>query len=805
MTDHSKNDNTMEARYRRAQTLMQGYWTRNLVPNSTVYPNWIEGTDCFWYERDINVRKNTGRSNKSIEKWDKEYRLVNARAATNTVAFNHKILAAVLAEAVDEEVDENVLPITEVEIQLDSSDLVTSVRFSSFNKSWVFESDFGSLKEVTGEIVSKERLLSPDGKKVIFKRDYNLWLKDLLTGDEHPLTNDGEELYCYAEVGNGWGHDQGACFSGLQARWSDDSKRIFTLQRDSRQVLTLPIVEHVPKDGSVRPKVHYRPLPMQGDDHVPEYRLVAIEVKTGRVQAANYPQIPITRNSWGFFSSNLGWWSADNKTAYFIDVERGYQTVRLVEFDTTNGETQILFEEKSKTHINLMLNGDDFPTFVPLPMTNELIWFSERSGWGHLYLYDLTTGEFKNPITMGEWVVRDVLAVDHRRRELFIQTAGRDLERDPYYRDLVRVNIDSGELTGLATGDFDYAAVSALHFDLNTFQAIAIGGRDIYSSRSVSHNGEFIVTTNSRANSIPTSFLLDRNGNEVMKLEEGDLSALYARVSESWQWPEPVKLLSSDGQTDIYGLVYRPSDFSKDQAYPVISDVFNTPDMPFTPKGSFSNNLFYGKGYFEAAALAELGFVVVQIDGRGASFRDKAFQDESYGWIESASNLEDHIAGIKQLAEKYSYMDLTKVGITSLMGGTGATQGLLHFPDFYKVGVGGMFHDSRLMPISMWGEMFEGLAGPSPEHHYPEDFAENLQGKLFMVHGMLDDETPPAIVFRMVEALQKANKDFDLLLMPNLSHGGNSYVVRRAWDYLVKHLQGTVPPEGFRLTTARDI
>jgi dipeptidyl aminopeptidase/acylaminoacyl peptidase len=222
-------------------------------------------------------------------------------------------------------------------------------------------------------------------------------------------------------------------------------------------------------------------------------------------------------------------------------------------------------------------------------------------------------------------------------------------------------------------------------------------------------------------------------------------------------------------------------------------------------KGSFSNGACNGWPYFDASALAELGFIVVQLDGRGTPFREKAFHETCYGRAESANNLEDHVAGIRQLAERYPYMDLDRVGIHSLQGGPGAIQGLLHYPDFYRVGVGACTHDSRLMPSTMWGDKYEGLAGADPDYQYPEHFADQLKGKLLFMHGMLDVQNPPAAIYRVIEALQKANKDFDLLSMPTLGHAMNSYMMRRTWDYLVKHLQGIEPPKEFKLTTSWDM
>ena len=792
-----QNDSILDTRYQRAKNLMQGLGSRNIVANSTIFPIWIEGSDCFWYERDINLYKNIDTLEAPLKKWDREYRLVNAKAATNELAFDHGALASALAETLKQTVDKDQLPISAVKFELDASEKPSAIRFSAFDKSWLFELSDAVLSESSEKTASLQKLLSPNNKFYVFTRDYNLWLHDIATGEERALTEDGEEHYCYAVVGNGWGVDMHILGPGLQARWSADSQRIFTVQRDCRQVKTVPIVEHVPQDGSVRPKLHSMKVAMQGDEHIPEYRLVAINVDTGRVQAAHYPRVPIVRNSGGFFDSRLGWWSTDNQHAYFVDMARGYQKVNVVEFDTTTGNTRVLFEESSETHLNLMVNEDELPTIMPLPETNELIWFSERSGWAHLYLYDLKTGELKNAITSGEWIVRNILSVNLERRELFLHTMGRTANRDPYYRDVIRVNIDTGALTTVASSDDDYFAVSSFCFDMETMALASTG--DINDARAVSHKGEFVVVTRSRADQVPVTLLVDRHGNNIMEVERGDTSALFAKVSKHWQWPQPVKVQAADGCTDLYGLVWRPSDFSSEQSYPVISFGFNTPELPRVPKGSFTNSSSGGYYYSWGAALAELGFIVVQIDGTGTPFRGKAFQDKSYGWAESAGSIDDQVAGIRQLAERYPYMDMDRVGISTLGGGTGAVQGLLHYPEFFKVGVHGMLHDSRLMTASLWSDKYEGLAGPDSKHQYPEAFAANLQGKLLLVSGMLDFSTLPAQTFRLVEALQKANKDFDLIMLPNLSHGFSNYLVRRSWDYLVSHLQGETPPRDFEL------
>ncbi|ETN92522.1 Prolyl tripeptidyl peptidase precursor [Gammaproteobacteria bacterium MOLA455] len=764
--------------YERAQQLMQGIFTKNVAFNTTVFPVWIGDTHCFWYERET--------------KDGKEYRLVDAKTATNNSAFDHSALATALSEAIGQTVDVNNLPLRRVDIDLNPS----IIRFTAFDKHWIYYAETGTCTpaDMTDlATVHQDCMVSPNGKQGVFIRDFNLWLRDLDDHTERALTIDGEKDYQYGV---------GVCcfapidYTNVQVRWSPDSTRLFAVQRDARQVKLFPVVHHVPQDGSIRPQLEEKAVSLPGDANVETFRLLAIDIETGRPQEANYRNIPVTRSVFAFFDSNLGWWSTDNRRAYFVDVERDYKTARVVEFDTHTGATKILFEEHSDTFIGLMLNSDEPPTLMPLPESGELLWFSERSGWAHLYLYDLETGQLKHPVTQGNWLVRDVIKVDSKRREVFVHTAGRVADWDPYYRDLCRIDLDNGEVSTVIAGNHEYCAVTQLH--QNTMMAKGSGRDDRGIACGVSPSGDFAVVTRSRADEVPVSLLLNRDGKTVLELETADISGL----PKNWQWPEPVKLLAADGKTDLYGLVFRPSTFSTDQSYPVISHVYNSPDLTWVSKGSFTNGAVYGMPYLDAAALAELGFIVVQIDGRGTPFRHKAFLDNCYGWSESASKIDDHIAGIQQLAKRYTYMDLNRVGITShSSGGVGVVSSLCREDGFYKAGVASMTYDSRYFPAGLWGERYEGLSGSTADHPYPEQQISNLQGKLLLMNSMIDPLAPAEGTLRIIDALQTANKDFDLLLLPNPAYG---YTVKRAWDYLVEHLLGLEPPEDFKLTTSFD-
>ena len=780
MTSHTHTSVTLLAKYERAKTLYDGILDMDKIAlNTTIVPHWIGETNCFWY------RRKTWRGT--------EFRLVDANAGSNKEAFDHQVLADALAASVNQTVEAACLPITRVTISLSP----LQIHFSAFNHLYTFKSETKLLKETVSSISKPEtiplppstKLVSPDGKQAAFVKEYNLWLQNLETNEERPLTQDGEPCYSYATSPVALGLTVNA---QVQASWSPDSKQLFTLQTDKRQVKTTPILHHIPVDGSLRPQVEEQYSAYPNDEHVEEIRLVVISVETSKIQEANYSRIPVKRFGHGLFTDQLAWWSNDSCFAYFVDLERNGQTARVVELETHSGNTRILFEDTSATYIQLSVNEMTPATLQPLTESNELIWYSECSGWAHLYLYDLKTGALKHPITKGDWLIRDILHVDATRRELWIQTAGRVNNRDPYYRDICRVNIDTGELTTLASDDKEYTVLAPRNIDY--FWHKLFDPEIDIATCGVSPDGNYLVTSHSRIDQSPVSQLLDRNGKVLLNLEEADLS----RLPNGWQWPELVKLTATDGETAIYGSVFKPSDFSPDKLYPVIDGTLCSPECNITPKGLLRNDTDNGFYFLHAAALAELGFIVVFIDGRGSACRDKAFIDYSYGWLPAANNTDDRIVGIKQLAEQRPYMNLDRVGFMDFGSDGGA---LFRYPDFYKVSVCFGLMDTRFMAAALFGEQFEGVARDIIDAKLTEQLASNLQGKLLLIHGLLDPIAPPTCTFRIVEALQLANKNFDLLILPNYGHGtaANPYACRRAWDYFVRHLQGIEPPKEFQL------
>ncbi len=769
--------NDILSRYETAQALMQGIQSNKVVINDAVFPHWFENSQAFWYLKETHEGK--------------ELRLVDVETASNKPAFDHEALAEVLSKQSHRACDPCDLPIRNVCITYSPR----LVHFDMSNKRWEFNQDSKNCREINPVPLG---LSSPDGKSTVYAREHNLWIRDNISGQEKALTQDGTADYCYAPACE---HDPIL----TQGLWSRDSKRLLTVILDLREVASRPTIHFVPTDGSVHPQLTLTKRAYPGDKHTDVYRLISIDVSTGNRQETDYPPLPVSGWRFGLFTGDhLAWWSCDNRHAFFIDVARGAKAVRVVEFDTDTGISRVLFEEVSKTFINLHSGVFDLPLFVPLPESDELIWFSERTDWGHLYLYDLNTGELKHQITGispegGKWRIRDILHYDVERRELLVQTAARDQSINPYYRDICLVNIDTRVLTPLISGNFDHDVYHHCSFPVR----VRKGWRLDTDSNGVSPDGQNLVVTRSRVDTIPISFLIDRKGQEILTIETADVSGLPS----GWQWPEPVRLIAADDQTDIYGVIFRPPGFDLNTRYPVLDFSCGLRNISFVPQGSFVNGDLLDLGYMCGAALAALGFIVVAINGRGTPNRNKTFQDHNYGDVASTNDFNDRIAGLRQLAKRYPYMDLERVGITGLDNIANSIYGLLNHPDFYKLAVMHCYSDPRFA-LPSYGEHFDGITPDNIDASktiYAEDNVDALKGKLLLIHGMLDDYWSPAGTFRLVDALQKANKDFDMLCLPNVGQDVPAYALRRNWDYLVKHLQGIEPPHEFCLITGVDI
>jgi len=407
-----------------------------------------------------------------------------------------------------------------------------------------------------------------------------------------------------------------------------------------------------------------------------------------------------------------------------------------------------------------------------------VIWYSEKDDWGHLYLYDLETGKLKNQITKGEFVVTQLLKMDEKNRKLYFLANGKEKGRDPYFSHFYSIDFSGKNLKLLTPEDGNHSV-------------------------SIAPDRNYFVDTYSQPNVAPVSVLRDLNGKMITELEKSDLSKLEA---VGWKPPTPIKVKSADGKWDLYGLMFTPTDLDKAKKYPVVNYIYPG------PQGGGVGSRSFAPVRGDHQALAELGFIVVVIDGTCNPDRSKSFHDACYGNM-ADNTLKDQIAGIKQLANKYGYLDLDRVGVWGHSGGGFATaSAMFNYPEFYKVGISESGnHDSRNYEDD-WGERYIGLMKVDEEgkSNYDDQanavLAENLQGKLMLAHGGLDDNVPPYNTYLVVDALIKANKDFDLVIFPNARHGyGNdsNYMMRKRWDYFVTHLMGATPPKEFDFAQTR--
>jgi len=608
--------------------------------------------------------------------------------------------------------------------------------------------------------------LSPDKKRAAFIRDWNLWMRDVASGKETQLTTDGVKDFGYATDNAGWTHSDRAILM-----WSPDSKKIATFQQDQRKTGEMYLVS----TNVGHPKLEAWKYPLPGDENVTMIERVIIEVENPKVIRLKMPPDQHRTTLCDDVSCNGDFtdveWSADASRLAFVSTSRDHKRADLRVADAATGVIRDVMNETAATQFE---SGTQTVNWRYLPASNEIVWFSERDDWGHLYLYDLTTGKLKNRITTGDWTVTRLLKVDEKNRTLYFLGGGREKGRDPYFAHFYRVGFDGKNLALLTPED---------------------GHHDI----TLSPNENYFVDNYSKPDVPPVTVLRDMSGKLVSTLEKADISRLLAT---GWKPPQPIVVKARDNATDLYGLMFTPTTLDAKKKYPIINYIYPGPQGGSVGSRSFS------PARSDHQALAELGFVVVLIDGTCNPLRSKKFHDACYGNM-ADNTLPDQITGMRHLAQKYPYIDIERVGIWGHSGGGYATAAaMFRFPDFFKVGISESGnHDNRNYEDD-WGERYIGLltkeaSGKSNyEDQANQNYAKNLKGKLLLAHGTMDDNVPPDNTLLVVDALIKANKDFDLLMIPNARHGfgsASSYMMRRRWDYFVRHLLGAEPPKEYEL------
>ncbi|PCJ22541.1 MAG: S9 family peptidase [SAR86 cluster bacterium] len=686
--------------------------------------------------------------------------------------FDADRLLSALASFTEEELDAKNLDLSN--LQLNATD--NQLDFSFDGSDYSLNLNTYGLKQL--EEAPSDEFLSPDNSKAAFIDGYNLWLRDTASNELTQLTFDGEENYGYATNNAGWLRDDGPVLL-----WSPDSQKIATFRHDGRNVGEMYL--YSTQVGHVELDAWKYPLP--GDDFIFMIERLVIHLgESSKIVKLNMPPDPHRSTTSDHIAGRGGIfldveWSADSESLSFVSSSRDHKVAQLRVADPENGEVRDVFTETTETYYE---SGSISANWRVLGARNEFLWYSEQDNWGHLYLHDLQTGKQKLQLTSGSWRVTRVYKVDLDNEQVYFTGSNRETG-DPYYQYLYRINLDGTGLVNLTP---------------------EIANHVISWSDSENYFSDVFSTPTEAAQSV----IRNTSGKEVLELETVDISALLA---DGWVAPEPFIVKSRDQITDIYGLLYKPSNFNPDKSYPVLNYLYPGPQS-----GSVGSRSFRASRN-DKQALAELGFIVVELDAMGTPGRSKSFHDIYYGNM-GDNGLPDQITGIRQLAAENSWMDLDRVGIWGHSGGGYAsTAGIFRYPEFYKVAVSGAGnHDNRNYEDD-WGEKWQGLLETYPESNpldsdSEEDspaatnydnqanqlLAENLQGKLLLAHGMLDTNVHPSSTLLVVQALIDAEKDFDLVVLPNSSHGfGNRrYFMKRRWDYFVEHLAGSEPSTDFK-------
>jgi hypothetical protein len=716
-----------KADYQRADSTDQ---YPDMVFNDRLLPQWVS-EQAFWYK--INTRKGD------------EYFLVDAEKVQKKVLFDQEKLVKELTKTGIKDLKPYSIPLKNIKLKLDEKTIAFEL------EGYLFQCKLPSCKVISKEKkeekkekyvhwtiardeLSNDPVVSPDSSYVAFIRECNVWIRNQSNQEETQLSFDGSPGELYSSF----------------MEWSPDSKKLTTHKVRLNKKRYINYVEAAPKD-QLQPRLHTLEYLKPGDA-VPIFKPSLFHVEKQQ-------QVPVDASGFEdqYFLTAIKWYK-DSRAFHFEYNQRGHQQYQYVEVDANSGDIRVVIDETSPTFISYYYrifhhNVDD---------GKEMIWMSERDGWNHLYLYDGITGEVKNQITKGEWVVRSVDKVDEKNRQIYFQGSGMNPGEDPYYIHYYRINFDGSGLVDLTPGNYHHQAV-------------------------FSDDYQYLVDHYSRINVPPVSVLRRASDGEIlMTLEEADVKDLMA---SGYTMPEVFVAKGRDGETDIWGNIYYPSNFDSTKRYPVIEYIYAGPHDSYVQK-SFRPYFYWITG------LSELGFIVVSIDGMGTSNRSKAFHDVCWKNLKDAG-FPDRKIWITEAAKKYSYMDISNMGIYgSSAGGQNSMAALLFHPDFYNVAVSSCgCHDNRMDKI-WWNEQWLGYPiGKAYEENSNVVNAHQLEGKLMLILGEVDNNVDPASTMQVVDALIKADKEFEFVMVPGMGHSiGTGWAERKRRDFFVRHILKCDPP-----------
>lgn len=720
--------------YNRAYSLRQKF-SGYQVYHSDVNPHWVTGTSSFWY------LQRTPQGN--------EYLLVDADRQIRRPLFVRDSLAVQLQQSLGRRVDARNLP-------LDKGNLEASLdvfRFVCDGYNWRYEIAANRLTR-EGKVPPRGKgrhwmetddekgwgpVTSPDGKYEAYIKNDNIFVRDKANGRERQLSQDGTLSNYYSSY----------------IQWSPDSRKVLSCRIRPVQKRYVYYVESSPRD-QLQPKLHQQEYAKPGDE-LPFKVPCIFHVETGQ------RCIPETSLFAHQYSLSYLRWDADSKSVTFEYNERGHKTYRVLELSAEDGKVRTLIEEKEEKYVNYPLIYRNY-----LQDGKHILWTSERDNYNHLYLYDRTTGRPVRQITKGRWYVRGVQHVDEQNQWIYFSANGMNPKEDPYLIHYYRIGFDGKGLVELTPDEGMHQAWFSSDY-------------------------RYLVDVYSKVDTPPVAVLRDaRTGRQVMPLEQADISRLEAN---GWRAPEVFSAKGRDGKTDIWGVIYRPTNFDPSRKYPVVEYIYSGPGGQHVPKSFSSYNWWM-------TSLAELGFIVVQVDGMSTSFRSKDFEEVCYKNLKDAG-LPDRMAWLQEAARRYPYMDLNRVGIFgSSAGGQEAMSAVLFHPEFYKAAYSACgCHDNRMDKI-WWNELWMGYPVDSSyiESSNVEQ-AHRLERPLMLVVGEMDDNVDPASTMQVVNALIRANKDFELVIVPGAGHTmGDNFGEHKRYDFFVRHLMGVEPPKWNAIT-----
>ena len=781
--------------YQRAEALL-GPNLELKVRNAFVEPHWLEGGgDEFWYRRELAVGH--------------EFVVVNAADGRVRPAFDHDMLARALTAFTGLPARASHLPFEAFAYTADGR----SIRATVAAKDLVCDLAAMRCGDDDSAIMAPDQLRSPDGRYGVASRGGNLWVTNSQSGESRELTTDGLSDAGYGIWPDGWSANyiprmrQAASSPPVETHWAPDSQTLLVPFIDQRQVAVYPFVESAPLDGSFRPRVYPIRLPLVGERPA-SFEWWLIDAVTGAKRHVDLPYQKLLSLQQDLTAFREIVWSRDSKHLFLVAHGENMESAFVFDVEVSTGRSRTVLEEHLAPRTDL--NSTSYnPVNVRLVRDGrELIWFSQRDGWGHLYRYDVPTGKLLNRITSGEWLVRDIIDLDERRGVIYFTGGGRE-PGNPYFRYLYRVNWDGTNLKLLSPEPADHLLLPNRPF------VLSLDGIRPYAP--VSPSGRYVVYSYSRVDQ-PTRFVIRRvaDAGLVAEVEKADATELYAA---GWRAPEEFTAKAADGETDLWGVIYRPSDFDPTRSYPVIDAQYASPLTAVVPHNFYQ--AYRGRQPLAPSSYAELGFVVICVDARGTTYRSKAFLHSGYGALNRVG-LDDHVAAIRALAATRTYLDPDRVGIVGhSYGGFAALRGVLEFPEFFKVAISSAaMVDTQGMYADYHWSAFQGRPRYRDGGEWrprPTEVAENwqalsasaqagrLKGKLLLQMGELDENVPPGQIMQFVNALIRENKDFEMLYLPARDHQfiGEGYVMRRDWDFMVRHLLGREPPSGYRIEVNR--